>query len=141
MNAREGQCQSIASQCNLLFVVNYFQQAASLASFKEVRLFEKVKSHLGTWMLDLVQLSLALLRIVFNAYFIFLRCTAEAKCSPINPCLNGGRCQEMPSTYICICKNGFAGRNCDGIYVFALYSYSVNTLSHKFCNPSHSSRL
>ena len=65
---------------------------------------------------DMVVLSLTI--------YLFLS-LAEAKCSPLNPCLNGGRCQEMPFSYMCICKNGFAGRNCESMFMSLILSYKT----------------
>ena len=32
---------------------------------------------------------------------------------PGSPCKNGATCQNIPGSYLCSCKAGFTGRNCD----------------------------
>ena len=30
-----------------------------------------------------------------------------------SPCKNGAKCLNIPGRYLCSCKSGFTGRNCD----------------------------
>ena len=64
-------------------------------------------------------------KVILNLTIFLCPFLAEAKCSPLNPCLNGGRCQEMPFSYMCICKNGFAGRNCESMFILLILSYKT----------------
>ena len=46
-----------------------------------------------------------------QSYFSFLSDVDE--CAALNPCKNGGRCQNTRGGYSCSCAQRFAGKNCD----------------------------
>ena len=31
-----------------------------------------------------------------------------------NPCVNGGRCEDLVNDFECTCATGFSGQNCEG---------------------------
>ena len=55
--------------------------------------------------------------------------TAKDHCNP-NPCLNGGRCVNQGSTYLCICQFGFGGAVCNKSRGSAFFSEFCK--SHNF---------
>lgn len=35
------------------------------------------------------------------------------ECEPVNPCENGGTCENQPGGYSCNCENGYTGQKCE----------------------------
>ena len=47
----------------------------------------------------------------FPCFFSFLE---EINLCESNPCINGGTCSQLGSSYHCLCVEGFRGLNCQG---------------------------
>ena len=35
------------------------------------------------------------------------------ECTTLNPCRNGATCRNTNGSYVCVCLNGYEGKNCD----------------------------
>ena len=57
--------------------------------------------------------------LVLTAIYCFL--VHSARCS-YKPCLNGGKCTALIDKYVCTCREGFYGINCERKYQSSKHS-------------------
>jgi hypothetical protein len=55
------------------------------------------------------------------------RCETELNECASNPCVNGGKCNNLINKYTCTCPSGFEGLKCESKWIFAfLFRFNFN---------------
>ena len=48
----------------------------------------------------------------YSVLIVFVVLIERSFCHP-SPCLNGGTCTEIDESYMCVCAQGYKGKNCE----------------------------